>query len=478
MNHEQTRLWQKIESHALDEPGARVPFSAKLAKENGWSRDFTARAIAEYRKFVFLGVAAGHSVSPPEAVDQVWHLHLTYSLDYWKRFCPHALGKPFHHVPSTGAAGDPEKFDDWYAMTLESYRRLFGKEPPPDIWPSPAERAAVKQDFVRVDRRGHWILKKPELKPEHGIALVALLVAGGCAAVGPLDWAGPQFLAFLFALNVACFALAGWVRTLLRGPATGLPMTDIDPYHAAYLAGGTGAAVTAALVNLVTSGLARISGTPPKLGMDGPAPNGLAPLESELAQAAQGAKPVAVASLMRGRGAAIGAIHASLCSSGMALSASQRSRARLVPWLIALFPLGVAMAKLLIGIERDRPVGFLIAMACVFGLTSLIFLFVRTETTRYGDATLADLRRRHSGLQSLRSAHGTVPQEDWLWGVGLFGTGVLIGTGFAPLAPQLRQADRTAASGSSSCSSSSCGGSGDGGGGGCGGGCGGCGGGD
>ncbi len=42
----------------------------------------------EYRRFAFLAATAGHPVTPSDAVDQAWHLHLTYSRDYWDRFCP------------------------------------------------------------------------------------------------------------------------------------------------------------------------------------------------------------------------------------------------------------------------------------------------------------------------------------------------------------------------------------------------------
>ncbi|MEX0866361.1 MAG: hypothetical protein WD030_03315, partial [Pirellulales bacterium] len=80
MNAEQAVLWQKLERFAFDEPGAASPFSARLAKEHDWSRPFAAAVIEEYRRFVFLCCVAGHPVCPSEQVDQVWHLHLTYSL--------------------------------------------------------------------------------------------------------------------------------------------------------------------------------------------------------------------------------------------------------------------------------------------------------------------------------------------------------------------------------------------------------------
>src|SRR5262245_17865777 len=128
MNTKHVELWQRIEQFQLDSPEASLPFSARLARENNWARDYALRVIAEYKRFAFLAVTACHPVSPSEDVDQAWHLHLTYSANYWKAFCPGILGKPFHHEPTQGGRDEGEKFDDWYAHTLASYKRFFGEE--------------------------------------------------------------------------------------------------------------------------------------------------------------------------------------------------------------------------------------------------------------------------------------------------------------------------------------------------------------
>src|SRR5262249_26133617 len=51
-----------------------LPFAARLARENGWSRPHAERVIREYRRFVFLAVTAGFPVCPSEDVDAAWHL--------------------------------------------------------------------------------------------------------------------------------------------------------------------------------------------------------------------------------------------------------------------------------------------------------------------------------------------------------------------------------------------------------------------
>ena len=147
-------------------------------RENGWPRAFAARAIEEYRKFCFLAVHAGHPVTPSDEVDQVWHLHLTYSRHYWDALCRDALERPLHHGPTEGGAAEDRKFHDWYETTLASYRRFFG-EPPKDLWPASNERFDERHDFVRIDRRDVVTVDRALLK--HGA--MASLGAGALFAV-------------------------------------------------------------------------------------------------------------------------------------------------------------------------------------------------------------------------------------------------------------------------------------------------------
>ena len=69
---------------ALDDPSSSTTFTARLAKENGWKLSFARRVVEEYRRFLFLAAAAEHPVSPPDAIDQAWHLHLLYTRSYWE----------------------------------------------------------------------------------------------------------------------------------------------------------------------------------------------------------------------------------------------------------------------------------------------------------------------------------------------------------------------------------------------------------
>ena len=232
MNAKHVELLRRLEQFQLDSAEAALPFSARLARENNWSADHARRVIAEYKRFAFLAVAAGHPVSPSEDVDQAWHLHLTYSQNYWKVFCPEILGQPLHHQPTKGGNDEHAKYGDWYRKTLESYREFFGEKPPGDIWPSPEKRDAEKHNFVRVDRERNWVIRKPQLRTTpkfavvSGLLALATLCSGAMLAQGanPFDWRGPDFLTFYVVLFAACFGLASWLRRKLRTPIATEPL--------------------------------------------------------------------------------------------------------------------------------------------------------------------------------------------------------------------------------------------------------------
>ena len=150
-------LLLRLESFEIDQPGVSFPFSARLARDQGWDRGFARRVCDEYKRFLWLAVKAGHPVTPSEEVDEAWHLHLCYTRSYWDDLCGKLLGKPLHHGPTEGGRDEDEKFADWYGRTLDSYRRHFGEEPPTDIWPPVGQRCGGWTPPVAASaRRMRW----------------------------------------------------------------------------------------------------------------------------------------------------------------------------------------------------------------------------------------------------------------------------------------------------------------------------------
>lgn len=153
-------LWMRISAFRLDDPASSLPYSKRLARENGWSRHFACRVIEEYKKFCYIAVTSGHSVTPSDAVDQAWHLHLLYTESYWDGFCAHVLGRPLHHSPTRGGLEESSKFHSWYEQTLRSYDQIFGP-PPRDIWPDVRVRFSPSASFRRINVANYWLLPKP-----------------------------------------------------------------------------------------------------------------------------------------------------------------------------------------------------------------------------------------------------------------------------------------------------------------------------
>lgn len=177
MTPEEITLWNNIKSFNLDDDQSSFTFSARLARENGWTADYTARVIEEYKKFIFLCCVSPKGVTPSDAVDQAWHLHLTYTKSYWVDLCQNTLHKEIHHNPTKGGNSEAEKFDDYYTDSFKLYQDSFGTEPPADIWPDNEKRFS-DINFQRVNLETHGLVKRSvltALKILGGLFVVALL---------------------------------------------------------------------------------------------------------------------------------------------------------------------------------------------------------------------------------------------------------------------------------------------------------------
>jgi hypothetical protein len=153
-------LWQAIRNFPLDEPGAVLTFTRRLARDHLWTEDFAARVVAEYRRFLYLMATGIETVTPSEAVDEAWHLHLSYTRSYWDDLCGKTVGRRLHHDPTSGGPAEAERFRAAYARTLARYRIAFGTPPPTDIWPGVRRRFAPAAGFRTVALRKHWILRR------------------------------------------------------------------------------------------------------------------------------------------------------------------------------------------------------------------------------------------------------------------------------------------------------------------------------
>jgi hypothetical protein len=176
MNWKSDPLWAALADMRIgpDTSG----FTARLARENGWSPVHAEAVNAEYRRFLYLAARADTPATPSDDVDQAWHLHLLHSRHYWDELCARILRRPLHHDPA--GADEGVAMDRQYETTLAHYRATFGEEPPATIWP-PRLTQGPRQP-LRIDAARYWLIPKLSAGRAAALGSGALLVAA-CSAL-------------------------------------------------------------------------------------------------------------------------------------------------------------------------------------------------------------------------------------------------------------------------------------------------------
>lgn len=186
-------LWHALEAMQIEPRGAALTFTARLARENGWTAVHAAHVFGEYRRFLYLAATANEAVTPSDNVDQAWHLHLSYSRHYWDVLCARLLKRPLHHGPTAGGEIEGDRHRRQYGATLRRYRSVFGSDAPAAVWPEVGRRFSGRA--VRIDCSRYWLV--PKALPSRiglagGAALIgacSLLTANGGASDGGTELA-------------------------------------------------------------------------------------------------------------------------------------------------------------------------------------------------------------------------------------------------------------------------------------------------
>lgn len=105
--------------------------------------------ILEYRKFLVMAYLTDNMISPSEQVDQVWHLHMTYTQHY-RATCKTLVEHDFKHSPSEGGQSEGQKFENIYGDTLSFYKSVFTIDAPVDVWESTQQRFDMKNFSFRT----------------------------------------------------------------------------------------------------------------------------------------------------------------------------------------------------------------------------------------------------------------------------------------------------------------------------------------
>ncbi len=442
LNSYGTETYRRIAEFEVDEPAAVFTFTDKLAKENEWSHNFAMRVVDEYKKFVFLAITASHPVSPSDQVDQAWHLHLTYTRSYWNEFCPKVLGRPLHHGPSQGGVAEQKKFVQWYEQTLKSYRYFFGHEPPSDIWPDPKRRFSEDVHYRRVNTQRHWIIPKSTWPAASAVLLtVVIAIVAGCVLVSNnhkadsrfsisevalpdvFNLSGPQFMAvyaIAFAVAACSAAVMRWCLKM-SAPASP-PAIRLDPYEVAHLAGGSERAVNAALASLVSRDLLKIEENRFWRINDGVSVP-LHPLEDTVLQAVDPHLGREIDQLHEDLQYS-GKIANRLRSLGLIVSEERVQLGQAALFIVLSVPL-LGAIKVLVGLSREKPVGFLVIACIVSAVVAIAVFGERLHRTYRGDCMLDDLKADKSFLLDIDRTK--LAGLDLVLALALFNVHVLVG---------------------------------------------------
>lgn len=155
-------LMHEITKHRTNNPADALSFVHRLERDNNWSESFSRQAVIEYKRFCYLAIVCDHEVTPSDEVDQVWHLHLTNTKNYWDEFCGKVLGTPLHHTPTKGGKDERKRYADNYENTLKSYLKEFDSPAPSSIWPPAKQRFENALHYQRVNTQNLWLIPIPK----------------------------------------------------------------------------------------------------------------------------------------------------------------------------------------------------------------------------------------------------------------------------------------------------------------------------
>jgi uncharacterized protein (TIGR04222 family) len=285
--------------------------------------------------------------------------------------------------------------------------------------------------------------------------------------MNPFDLSGPVFLVFY--TGVALIVVIGLklvINEAERGAPRALPLSD--PYHIAWLRGGTPEAARIAVLSLTDRSLLQVSGenlvngNSAQLSVREPIERAI------LARCGQSGTPATAVLDDPAVESACEPYRARL--ERLQLMPDTAMRARRYRWctVATAILLGVTLTKIAIAFSRGRyNVEFLVILTAV-AVWGVWFL-IRHPRTRLGDRMLEDLRRLFSALrQRAATVRRGAMTSDAMLLAAVFGLSALPATGFADLQHVYKKATKSAGGCGAGCGSG-CGGGGGGGG------CGGCG---
>ena len=287
--------------------------------------------------------------------------------------------------------------------------------------------------------------------------------------MNPFDLSGPAFLVFYTCVAlIVIIALKLVIDEAEGGAPRALPLSD--PYHIAWLRGGTPEAARIAVLSLTDRGLLAVSGD--NLVNLSAAPSVVRePIERAiLARCAQSGTPATAVLSEPAVERACTSYRARLERLQLMPDAAMRAQRHRWFAIAAALLLGIALGKIIIAFGRGRyNVEFLIILTAI--ALGVVWFLVRRRRTRLGNRMLKDLQRLFRALrQRAATIRPGAMTSDAMLLAAVFGISALPAMGFADFLRVYKKAASSGGGCGSSCGSGCGGGGGGGGCGGCGGG--------
>lgn len=471
-------LWKKLNEYQIDDLESGLTFSERLARDNGWSRNYAKKVVEEYKRFIFLAMRSGHTVTPSDSVDQVWHQHLTYTKSYWDDLCKDVLNSELHHGPTKGGKHEKVKYRDLYIKTLASYEKFFDQLPPTDVWPSPEDRFGRDLQFRRINKLQNWVIPKPSWllsfpNSRYTAATAVFILPAFAALWNPLVWQGPAFLGlYVFLLLLSISALV-FLRISNRhpNPPTNLQPSDLNPTEAAMLFGDSQRAVSCALVELQQKDAIKVhqNEVSPYLNIDRAKSDhrlGSILLTSVRKIGSQNLQEIRTAAKP-----ALVEIQEKLETLGLFTSRRFRSLQAIAACSVMGSIMSFGIVKIITGISRGKPVLFLVGLEILSAVILLCFILSIKKKTNSGLNFSLKMKREFQSDKGSKLKTGSSSHDNLLlWSTAIIGVTSLHSTDFAEIPVFTTQKTNSIFGSGDFDGGSGCGG------GGCGGGCGGCGG--
>lgn len=147
------KLAHAFQNEMQSDAGFYKNFTTRLAKKLNLDDPSVIILVTEYCRYMALKSTSSRDFEvPSKIVDEAWHLHLQFNLQY-ENMCKAVFGRIIYHVPGAADESDASTYSSVYEDTLLRYDLEFGT-PLKQFWGEmPIRKKAVATKSSRVSSK-------------------------------------------------------------------------------------------------------------------------------------------------------------------------------------------------------------------------------------------------------------------------------------------------------------------------------------